>query len=355
MMEKFKNYLEKYFFNDYLKKFFSNGPKVVSATLVVLVVLTTIIYSSRKTITVSIEGKDIKIKTLSSTYRKALSSNSINIGPKDKATIDLDSKVKDGAKLSIKKAVKVLVEVDGKQLSLQSAEDNVEKMLYAEGLGLQDFDRVCPSKDLALSEGLRVAVTRVETKELKEVKPIDYATVVKKDYDMEQGNNKVLQDGQLGEKETTVKVILENGKEVSRKVIKEIVKKQPIEKIVAMGSLSVYTPSRGGKVLYTNSIRMRATAYTASYADTGKRPGDSEYGITATGSVAKRNNNSYSSVAVDPRVIPLGTKLYVEGYGYAVAEDTGGAIKGNKIDLFFNSSSEVDNWGARWVNVYVVK
>ena len=93
--------------------------------------------------------------------------------------------------------------------------------------------------------------------------------------------------------------------------------------------------------MYTDSLRMRATAYTADYASTGKGPGDSGFGITASGTVAKRNKGSYSSVAVDPRVIPLGTKLYVEGYGYAIAEDTGGAIKGNSIDLFFNSSSEV--------------
>ena len=122
-----------------------------------------------------------------------------------------------------------------------------------------------------------------------------------------------------------------------------------------MGTLNTYTPSRGSKVIYTNALRLRATAYTADYASTGKSPGDSGFGVTASGTVAKRNGSSYSSVAVDPRVIPLGTKLYIEGYGYAIAEDTGGAIKGNSIDLFYNSSSEVDNWGVRWVNVYVVK
>lgn len=340
----------------YLKKYFSNGPKIAVFTAsLVLVILTTVIFSTRKTIAVSVDGSEKKITTFSSSYRAALKNNGIIVGSKDKTTPSLDSRVENQQKIVIKRAVKVVVDVDGKQLSIQSSEDNVQKMLQAEGLGLQELDKVSPSRDMALKDGLKVAVTRVQTKDVKEVKPVEYTTTIRNDEEMEQGNKKVLQEGQPGEKETITRIIYENGKEISKKVVSEIIKKQPVEKIVAMGTLNVYTPSRGGKVVYSNALRMRATAYTASYADTGKGPGDSEFGITASGTVAKRNSDSYSSVAVDPRVIPLGTKLYIEGYGYAIAEDTGGAIKGNKIDLFFNSSSEVDNWGVRWVNAYVVK
>lgn len=346
MVEKFKGYL---------KKHLSSGPKAISAVVLVLAILTATIFSMRKTITVSIDGKEQKITTLSSTYKSALSNNSITVGPKDKAIPSLDSKVEKGAKIYIKRALNVHVDVDGKQLTIQSAEDSVEKMLEKEGIGLKEFDKVSPSKDTALKDGLNVAVIRVETKEIKETRQIDYATVVKKDEDMEQGSKKTIQEGQPGEKETVSKVLYENGKEVSRKVVSETIKKQPVQKIVAVGTLNVYTPSRGGKIIYKDSIRMRATAYTSDYASTGKGPGSAGFGITATGTVAKRNSSSYSSVAVDPRVIPLGTRLYIEGYGYAVAEDTGGAIKGNRVDLYFNSNSEANNWGVKWVNVYVVK
>jgi Uncharacterized protein conserved in bacteria len=340
----------------YLKRYFSNGPRTAIFTaLIVLVVLTSVIFSMRKTIIVSVDGSEKKITTFSSSCRSALKSNGIVVGPKDKTTPSLDSKVENQGKISITRAVKVSVAVDGKELNVQSSEDNVDKMLQAEGLGLQEFDKVSPSRDMALKDGLKVVVTRVQTKDIKETKPVDYTTTIKNDEEMEQGNKKVVQEGQPGEKETVTRIIYENGKEVSKKIISEIIKKQPVEKIVAMGTLKVYTPSRGDKVIYSDSLRMRATAYTADYASTGKSPGDSGFGVTASGSIAKRNSGSYSSVAVDPRVIPLGTKLYIEGYGYGIAEDTGGAIIGNKIDLFFNSSSEVDNWGARWVNVYVVK
>lgn len=343
---------------NYFKDYFSNGPKtiyMILVTLVVLTVLTVLICNTRKTIIVSIDGKDKEITTFSSNYKRALSNNGITVGPKDKTTPSLDSKVEKGSKIFVKKAVNVKVAVDGKQLNVQTAENDVEEMLKAENINLKEFDKVCPSKNSIIKDGLKIAVTRVRTKDVKEIKPVDYNTVVKKDENMDQGNNKTLQEGQLGQKEVLTKVIYENGKEISRKIIAETIKKQPVEKIVAMGALSVYTPSRGIRIPYTTSMRMRATAYMADYDSTGKNPGDPDFGITTSGTVAKREEDGYSSVAVDPRVIPLGTKLYIDGYGYAIAEDTGGAIKGNRVDLFFNSNSEVDNWGVKWVDVYVVK
>ena len=184
----------------YLKKHFSNGPKITIFTVsLVLVILTVGIFSTRKTIIVSVDGADKKITTFSSTYKKVLANNSIVVGPKDKTTPSLDSRVENQGKISIKRALKVEVDVDGKALNIQSAEDNVEKMLEAEGIGLQEFDKVNLSKELALKDGLKVVITRVQAKDIKEVKPVDYTTVVKKDDEMEQGNNKVIQEGQPGE------------------------------------------------------------------------------------------------------------------------------------------------------------
>lgn len=86
-----------------------------------------------------------------------------------------------------------------------------------------------------------------------------------------------------------------------------------------------------------------ATAYTA---DVGS--------LTASGRVVERNPNGISTVSVDPNVIPFGTYLYIEGYGYAVAADTGSAIKGNKIDVYFDSDSECNNWGRQAIKVTVL-
>jgi 3D (Asp-Asp-Asp) domain-containing protein len=94
---------------------------------------------------------------------------------------------------------------------------------------------------------------------------------------------------------------------------------------------------------------MVATAYDPGPVSTGKSPGQRGYGITASGMRA-----GYGVVAVDPRVIPLGTRVYVPGYGAAVAGDTGSAIKGYRIDLGFATYGEAVNYGRRTVTVYVL-
>ncbi|WP_343762505.1 3D domain-containing protein [Clostridium oceanicum] len=337
------------------KKYFSNGPKAIFIVVLILMTTGVVISKERKRVTVSIDGKNVKnITTFKKTYGDVLKANNITIGPKDKVTPSLNENIKHGSKISIKKAVDVKVNVDGKDIAFKSAEENVGKMLKKEGISLRDIDKVLPSKDTKLKKGLNVSVIRVETKLVKTTKHIPYEVVTKKDKSLFKGSKRTIKEGQNGEKEFTTKIVYENGKEASRKIVAQAIKKQPVSKIIAMGTNSSPTFSRGGSISNGRCMRMRATAYCSSYEDTGKNPGDADYGVTATGTAAKRNPNGYSSIAVDPRIIPLGTKVYVEGYGYAIAEDTGGAIKGNVIDLYFNSSSEVDNWGSRWVNLYIM-
>lgn len=95
--------------------------------------------------------------------------------------------------------------------------------------------------------------------------------------------------------------------------------------------------------IYTDNIEIvcNATAYTGG-------------GYTATGRECLRDPEGLSTISVDPSVIPLGSIVYVEGYGYAVAADTGGAIKGNIIDVYFNSLGECYDWGRKDVRVTVI-
>ncbi|WP_227935133.1 LysM peptidoglycan-binding domain-containing protein [Alkalihalobacillus deserti] len=100
------------------------------------------------------------------------------------------------------------------------------------------------------------------------------------------------------------------------------------------------------KEAVTQELTMSATAYTASCSGCS--------GVTATG-INLINNPNKKVISVDPSVIPLGSKVYVEGYGHAIAGDTGGAIVGNKIDLFIPNKQDANNWGVRDVKVTVFK
>lgn len=102
------------------------------------------------------------------------------------------------------------------------------------------------------------------------------------------------------------------------------------------------------------SQTVMATGYTAGYESTGKNPGHPSYGITFSGVQVKRD--LYSTIAADPSVYPIGTILFIPGYGYGVVADTGSAIKGHKIDLYYDTINEVFNeWGKQEVEVYLVK
>lgn len=97
-----------------------------------------------------------------------------------------------------------------------------------------------------------------------------------------------------------------------------------------------------------------ATGYTAGVESTGKHPDHPSYGITYSGVKVKRD--LYSTVAADISVFPIGTILFIPGYGYGVVADIGGAIKGNRLDLYYETVNDVySNWGKKQINVYVVK
>jgi uncharacterized protein YabE (DUF348 family) len=347
MTEKMKNSLIRYF---------SVGPKSTFILLLLIMALTISIHSMKKNLVVNIDGKDTSIITYRNDLKTVLLRNNITLGPMDKIQPSIDSSVKDGDKIYIKRAVNVEIAVDGEERKIATTEESVEKLLLSEGIILSDKDRIVPDVTENIIEGMKIAITRVDHKIIKETKSIDFSTEVSKDNNLEKGKSKVIQEGVPGEREISINVVYENGKEVSREVIGDVVTKQPVSKKMVQGNMMLLSYSRGGNPeAYTNVIKVKATAYDPVSSGSKKRPGQEHVEYTATGTVAKRNPGGYSTIAVDPKVIPLGTKVYVEGYGYAIAEDTGGAIKGSKIDVYFNSYKEAINWGVKSVNVYILK
>ncbi|WP_458460407.1 3D domain-containing protein [Paenibacillus sp.] len=125
------------------------------------------------------------------------------------------------------------------------------------------------------------------------------------------------------------------------------------EKQVANPAMPVLAP-RSEQVLGTQKVT--ATGYTAGVESTGKGPKHPQYGITYSGVKVRRDKETVSTIAADPKLFPMGSILYIPGYGYGIVADTGSAIKGNKIDLYFPTTKQVyKEWGKKDVEVQVIR
>ncbi|MCB2294685.1 G5 domain-containing protein [Clostridium algoriphilum] len=365
-------------------KFIKNKRLRIATELMLVTIIATLsIYVCiiRKNITVVVDGSPINLVTYQKTLGSALKKSNINIDVKDKINKPLNSKIVDNGIITINRAVNIKVFVDNKELNIKSAEKNVTQMLSSQKIAIKSSDKVSPSVQTKLTKGMNVKITRVDTKTIQKSSPIDFSTVFKKDNKMEKSKTNVSQKGVKGEKKITLNVTYENGKEVTRKVVKETLVKKPQNKIIVQGNLTATTYSRGQtSKTSTNVINVKATSNNAKKVSsvysspkaaekTSSRGSSStsgkvlsvkstaysaSNGITASGSKTVRNVGGFSTIAVDPNIIPLGTKLYVEGYGNAIAADTGSAIQGNVIDLFFNTNAEACNWGVRYLKVHIL-
>ena len=171
---------------------------------------------------------------------------------------------------------------------------------------------------------------------------IPFKTKVIIDYDLEFGTVKIITKGQPGQRKEQIKTISYDGKPYSTEVVEtELIAAQ--DQIIAVGRKKLLRTldTGSGSIQYFAKLRMFATSYDKNCRGCNE--------TTATGMKA-----GFGVVAVDPQIIPLGTKIYVPGYGVAVAGDTGGAIKGDVIDLGFDDLKK-GWWSARFTDVYLLE
>ncbi|ABW20190.1 3D domain-containing protein [Alkaliphilus oremlandii] len=309
------------------------------------------------TVVIAYDGQEIQVSTLASTVEDVLQRQDIVIKEGDKVIPNLSEKIKDGTKIEIHRAFTIKL-VDGTtEQEILTAENNVKDLMESLNIQLQEEDKIEPMLEAPIGAGDTVTITRITRQVVVETQELPFQTIFKNNENLERGKTQKVQEGKKGLKEIQLELVYENGVEVSKEVLDEKIIENSTNEIIEKGTLALVATSRGDISRYSKMITMTATAYTADYASTGKKPGDKYYGVTASGTRVRPG-----VVAVDPKVIPLGTKLYIQSttngradYGYAVAEDTGGAIKGNKIDLYFETSKEVKSFGRRTVNVYVLE
>ncbi|MBR7142380.1 MAG: G5 domain-containing protein [Clostridia bacterium] len=230
-----------------------------------------------------------------------------------------------------------------------TAAQTVEELLQHEGIRLGEEDYTLPSADTELRDLMEITVCRVTYGTMTVVDIIPYQTHVTKVKTIPAGKTVVQVKGQRGAEETVTRIRYVNGQVESTEELETVVVTKPVTQEEQTGVGGSFVGADGKTYHYSYYIDMKATAYT--YGENGKW-GD----ITATG---KPVQEGY--VAVDRKVIPLGTDLYVdcpgswEDYGACNAQDVGGAIKGNRIDLFYADEDTMWAFGVRKVRVYILE
>ncbi len=231
--------------------------------------------------------------------------------------------------------------VDGKIYQLQVRAATVGDLLERLEINLGPLDRTSPSPETKLCDGMLVRVTRVVRRQEIEEITVPSHVVVLADPDRPAGFTKVLKEGRDGRVRRVLTIWEKDGKETQRTVSREEVLAEAEDTVILRGTYGL--TNRGGN--WHTALRMVATGY-----DPGPRScGRFADGYTATGMKAQKG-----VAAVDPKVIPMGTRLYIPGYGFAIAADRGSAIKGMRIDLCFNTYREARRFGRRKVNVYIL-
>ena len=294
-------------------------------------------------------GESWKLTLPARTVNDVLEYLNITLGEADVVEPSGFEIVKQGDVITLFKAGKAALEADGVRTQVLTNNKTVSQILAENSILLGKDDEVSPSLDTIVNNGDTIVVTRVEIK--KEVKKaaIEYKTVEKEEHTLAAGTEKVVSEGANGEKEITYSVRYENGKAVKKTIVGEKVLKKAKDRVVKVGTASAAKKKKaaGG----TATVDETKLKYTAKYTGIASAYYEPAGNLTASGMTV-----GYGRIGVNPKIIPYGTKLYVTGYGYCVAADTGwGTVGMGRIaDLYFGSEAECEAWGLRTVTMYVL-
>lgn len=280
-----------------------------------------------------------KFWTFDTTWNAALAQSGVHLKQHDATSIVLTASIR--TPLAIGRAVPVAVSTAHHQYRVWTTHYRVRQILNQLHIKLGPLDVVQPGLNRLVSGRTRIEVLRRWYVTRTVTQTLAYQTTYRPDPSMYVGRRALVQQGKDGTRVEVVKILMQDGQPIRRVVTENRVTTPVVPQVIAYGTVD--TISRGGQVIYFSKvINMVATAYWPDPAWSS--------GYTATGIKAQ-----YGVVAVDPAVIPLGTRLYIPGYGFAIAADTGGAIIGDRIDLCYDTASQAYAWGVQSVQVFVVK
>jgi uncharacterized protein YabE (DUF348 family)/3D (Asp-Asp-Asp) domain-containing protein len=376
------------------------------ALIVMLTVVTFVQPAQAQTTYVITDGDTVLVYTTSSSDpTSVLMEAGISLGESDTVTLQNDG---ENPEIVIQRAQLISVNYGTQLMMVGSYGETVSELLERQNIRLGELDRIDCDLTEQTYDGMDITITLVRQQTIETEEDIPYETVIYEDNTLAEGAEVVLTEGQDGVVRTTYQITYENNAESERTVISQTVLTEAVDEVKLSGTdrsvadhnehLSEtdavdYTPAASAVIeedstIYSSASSAAASAVVSSNSGTVTTSSTTAtlngstvttstgetltvqqvlsceataytcpgyVGITATGTTAR-----VGAIAVDPSVIPLGSKLYIVSndglyvYGYCTAEDTGGAIKGNIVDLYFNTWDECIQFGRRGVTVYVL-
>lgn len=319
-------------------------------------------------VTVTADGESKAFSLTGGTVADALEQAGVTLKDRDSANYELDEPLFDKMNIRVSRTVKIKITADGITSEHEVSAATVRAALEKCGVEVSDDDRLNVEAKARPADGMHIIVTRVTTEEVTETEEVDYPTEYLDSDELYEGDTEIRTPGEKGEKKVTYKLIYIGGKLEDKEIVSEEVTKEPVPEVVVRGtkagegsspsnsydggngtgvSAGTFVDVNGSTVSYSQVLVGECTAYYPL------NPGD----ITSTGVTA-----GYGCIAVDPSIIPYGTRMYVTSpdgsvvYGYGVACDTGGAAMAGDIiaDLCYNTEAECSIIGRRDMVIYIL-
>jgi 3D (Asp-Asp-Asp) domain-containing protein len=321
--------------------------------LILLLSVTGFVWA-QKQVTIVVDGRNLHLASQAADVAGLLADAGVSAGSDDLVFPPRNTKLVNGLHVVVRHAVPVTVVLGDQRNNLHVVGKTVADALVAAGIDPAAASGVTPRVETPLVPGLTVSVPDCFARMSSETTELPFPVDTRADGMLPRGATRVIRSGSSGSALRVYRTLVVDGVEGQTSLATQTVISAPQAEILAVGTgdgtsphqLEVaHIPPRLLNAAYlrgTRRMRVVATAYSAA------EPGASPWAASGFGRCEK------GVIAVDPNVIPLGTHVYVPGYGYAIAADTGGMINGRHIDLCFDSMSDLNAWGRRVVTIIIL-
>lgn len=349
----------------------------VISIAIALIILLYVKSQSTKQLFLVIDGQTQTLETRESLLSDVLEKEQISLQPHDELSLGLSDEIKDGDRVVINRAQKISLIADGATKTLYTTEDTIGQAIGKLGFTLEGHDKIFPSLDTTISADMEIKIVRINKQTVQRTTNLPFRVIKTADPSLTVGTVRVAQAGKPGVMIQHIEKIYQDGELASMRMIGKEVQTVTKDKVIAVGTKAIPKPvvATTAVATVTTTSKAKTTPKTAKVSTktnnvASKAGVDFEYkkmiknvSMTAYSSEEPGIGTKTASgtrvtegrtIAVDPNVIPIGWWVYIEGLGFRRAEDTGGAIKGNKVDVYYDSLSHARNFGRKSLTLYVI-